>query len=147
MTATAARRQHAEAIASQKESQLSEVRKERKQTDDKLQAALNRIAFLKQEESKIDRDIENARKRTLELLSRKAEKAEKLKDGEVLSTTKDILGSIAADTKATGSKPLRPTTGTGRDMQWDGYDIYHVVGGLHHVQHLSMPEDLEISES
>ena len=108
---TALRRQHAETAASQKEAQLSEVRKERKNTDEKLQAALNRIAFLKAEESKMDREIENARKRTLELLSRKAEKAEKVHDEDVLSTTKDILGSIGAESKTSTSKPLRPTTG------------------------------------
>ena len=111
MTATALRRQHAENAASQKEAQLSEVRKERKNTDEKLQAALNRIAFLKAEESKMDREIENARKRTLELLSRKAEKAEKVHDEAVLTTTKDILCTIGAEPKASSSKPLRPTTG------------------------------------
>ena len=109
MTASVARRERIEALASQKERQLSEARKDRKVVDEKLQAMLNRINFLQSEECKLDRDIDAAKKRALEALSRKAEKAEKSKDNDVLTTTKDILGSLGPAVSI--SKPPRPTTG------------------------------------
>jgi hypothetical protein len=109
MTASAAMRERVEALAMKKERQLSEARKDRKVVDEKLQAMLNRINFLQFEELKMDRDIEASRRRALEALSRKAEKAEKSKDEDVLSTAKDILGSLGP--AASTSKPLRPTTG------------------------------------
>lgn len=52
---------------------------------------MNRITFLKCEEAKLDRDIANTRKRTEELLSRKAERT---KDDDVLKATQDVLSTI-----------------------------------------------------
>mmetsp|Transcript_20577 Transcript_20577/g.45043 ORF Transcript_20577/g.45043 Transcript_20577/m.45043 type:complete len:472 (-) Transcript_20577:196-1611(-) len=95
--------------ASQKEKQLHEARKQRKEKDDQLQAMLNRIGYLQSEEAKIDRDIENARNKARDMLSRKAEKAEKLNDQDVAATAKEIIGTISTPPPA--SKPLRPVTG------------------------------------
>lgn len=74
------------------------------------QAMLNRISFLRSEEAKLDRDIDVAKRRALELLSRKAEKAEKVQDAELAATAKDIL-EVVGPTVQTGKGPLRPTTG------------------------------------
>jgi hypothetical protein len=70
---------------------------------------LNRISFLRSEEAKLDREIENAKKKALELLSRKAEKAEKLKDEEVAIAAKDIIEAIRPSLSV--SKPLTPSSG------------------------------------
>lgn len=106
MTASVTKRERVEALASQKERQLIEVRRDRRDADEKHQAMLNRIAFLKSEECKIDREIEAAKRRALEALARKAERSN---DVDVSSTAKDILGSVGPATST--SKPLRPTTG------------------------------------
>jgi hypothetical protein len=87
-----------------------------------MQSMLNRINFLKSEEAKFDREIENARKRTRDLLARKAEKAEKSKDEDLLSTAKDILGALGPSTFQ--NKPLRPNTGRSS------------LGSLHNSQYL-----------
>ncbi|GAX73866.1 hypothetical protein CEUSTIGMA_g1316.t1 [Chlamydomonas eustigma] len=98
-----------EELALAKERQLLEVKRSRKDADEKLQSMLNRINFLKSEEAKFDREIENARKRTRDLLARKAEKAERSKDEDLLSTAKDILGALGPSISE--KKPLRPNTG------------------------------------
>ena len=91
------------------------------------QTMQNRINFLQSEESKLDRDIENARKRTRDLLARKVEKAEKLRDDDVLCTAKDIIGALGPAPST--SKPLRPTTG-----EWQAHGL---LAGLHAMRQLS----------
>ena len=56
-----------------------------------VQALTNRISFLTSEETKIERDIENMRSKTRELLNRKAGEAQ---DSDILATAKDILDAL-----------------------------------------------------
>ncbi|GLC65527.1 hypothetical protein PLESTF_000306400 [Pleodorina starrii] len=64
---------------------------------------MNRIAFLAQEELRIDRDIEAARRRAAEALARQA-----ARDQEIAATAKDVLAVMPA---AAPPKLARPHTG------------------------------------
>eukprot|EP00798_Chlamydomonas_sp_ICE-L_P015253 gene15253-21335_t len=99
-----------EKSVAQAEAQVAAARKQKKMTDGDLQTMMmnrisflqgeqsktlmNRISFLQGEESKIDRDIENMRNKTKDLLNRKVEKAEKLNDEDTAVTVKEILGAL-----------------------------------------------------
>lgn len=65
---------------------------------------LNRLAYLAQEEAKMDRDIANMRKKAADMLSRQGDK-----DEDIANTAKEILGTIPARP----AQPLRPHTGGG----------------------------------
>jgi uncharacterized protein YydD (DUF2326 family) len=84
-----------------------------------LQAMLNRIAYLQSEEAKIDRDIDKARKRTEELLGRKAEKAKKVKDEDVLKAASDVLQALASTEPSAivTRRTSRPSSVTGVCMR------------------------------
>ena len=63
---------------------------------------MNRIAFLAQEELRLDRDIEAARRKAAEALARQA-----TRDQEIAATAKEVLAVMP-----TASAPkLRPHTG------------------------------------
>jgi hypothetical protein len=76
---------------------------------------MNRIAYLQSEEAKIDRDIDKARKRTEELLSRKAEKAKKVNDEDVIKAASDVLQALAntAPSVMASRRASRPSSVTG----------------------------------
>ncbi len=69
---------------------------------------MNRIAFLAQEEARIDRDIDAARRRAAEALARQA-----AKDQEIAATAKEVLAVLPAP----GAQKLRPHTGRSRLAQ------------------------------
>eukprot|EP00955_Chlamydomonas_euryale_P042125 352210-Chlamydomonas_euryale.AAC.7 len=75
------------------------------------QAMLNRISLLRSAETKLDRDIEAAKRRALELLSRKAERAQKAADDDVVSAIKDVLGAVAGTAAAGGRAAGTRTSG------------------------------------
>ncbi|GIL92562.1 hypothetical protein Vretimale_18976 [Volvox reticuliferus] len=85
------------------EAQLLDARRQRKETDDQLQAMMNRIAFLAQEELRLDRDIEAARRRAAEALARQA-----TKDQDIAATARDVLAVMPASNPP---KVVRPHTG------------------------------------
>ncbi|GLI71327.1 hypothetical protein VaNZ11_016490 [Volvox africanus] len=85
------------------EAQLLDARRQRKETDEQLQAIMNRISFLAQEELRLDRDIEAARRRAAEALARQA-----TKDQDIAATARDVLAVMPASAPP---KVLRPHTG------------------------------------
>lgn len=75
---------------------------------------LNRIAYLAQEEARIDRDILNMRKKAAEMLNRQGQR-----DDDIANTAKEILSTIPT---TQGSQTLRPHTGSdfgGRLVLWE----------------------------
>jgi hypothetical protein len=81
-----------------------------------LQALVNRIAYLRTEEQKVDRDIATLQQQTLDALARKASTC---RDDAVSDCAKYILSEIQQPAKAAlapvkkGTKPLgrRPHSG------------------------------------
>ncbi|KXZ47703.1 hypothetical protein GPECTOR_33g585 [Gonium pectorale] len=82
---------------------------------------MNRIAFLAQEELRLDRDIEAARRRAAEALARQA-----TKDQDIAATAKEVLAVLPA------APPTKIRPHTGRTSLIGG-------GGSGGMQHLSGP--------
>ncbi|KAG1664176.1 hypothetical protein FOA52_011352 [Chlamydomonas sp. UWO 241] len=94
-----------------RERQLSVARKERRDTESNHQAMLNRISFLRSQEATLDRDIETAKRRALELLQRKAEKAEQALENDVAAALKDVLGRVGPLPQPGSRTHMRVSTG------------------------------------
>lgn len=90
-----------EAVKAQ-EGHLVDARRQRREVDDHVQTLMNRIAYLAQEEAKLDRDIESARRRAAEALARQGDR-----DQDVAATAQEVLAVLPA---ASGHK-IRPHTG------------------------------------
>ncbi|KAL6763766.1 hypothetical protein V8C86DRAFT_3022713, partial [Haematococcus lacustris] len=68
-----------------------------------VQALLNRISYLQNEEAKLDRDIEGTRKKTEALLSRKVECS---RDQDVARAANDVLLALKSDRPSTGRSAI-----------------------------------------
>lgn len=73
------------------------------------QTLMNRIAYLAQEEARVDRDIENARRRAAEALTRQVQRGHQ--DQDVAQTAAELLATLPSAAAQAAPCKLRPHTG------------------------------------